>query len=272
MSRDRGKLFSALLKYWRQRRGLSQLDLALASEVSARHLSFLETGRAQPSREMVLRLGAALDVPLRDQNALLDAAGLLEAFPEPALVDGIPAPVRLAIDRMAERQEPFPLIVMNRVHDVLIANRGAIALATHFVAEPSHMTGPMNPFRLLFDPRLGRPFVVEWERVAKMMLGMLYREVLINPGDERLRTLLAEVQAFPDLPLGFRDPDLGTPSEPTFTLRLERDGLALGFLTTLTAFTAPQNITLEELRIESFFPLDEATTEACTRLAGERAH
>ena len=99
------------------------------------------------------------------------------------------------------------------------------------------------------------------------MLAMLHREVLTHPEDTRLRTLFSEVQAFPDMPLGFRDPDLGIPSEPTFTLRLERDGLALGFLTTLTAFTAPQNVTLEELRIESFFPLDEATAAACTAFA-----
>jgi transcriptional regulator with XRE-family HTH domain len=267
MTRERGRLFSALLKYWRQRRGLSQLDLALASDVSARHLSFLETGRAQPSREMVLRLGAALDVPLRDQNALLDAAGLLEAFPEPALLDGIPAAVRMAIDRMAEQQEPFPLLVMNRVHDVLIANRAAVAFATRFVKEPSRLAGPMNTIRLLFDPELSRPFIVEWERVARSMLAILYREVLTHPEDARLRTLFSEIQEFPDMPLGFREPDLSTPSEPTFTLRLERDGLELGFLTTLTAFTAPQNVTLEELRIESFFPLDEATAAACTNLA-----
>jgi transcriptional regulator with XRE-family HTH domain len=267
MTRERGRLFSALLKYWRQRRGLSQLDLALASEVSARHLSFLETGRAQPSREMILRLGAALDVPLRDQNALLDAAGMLEAFPEPALLDGIPTAVRMAIDRMAEQQEPFPLVVMNRVHDVLIANRGASVLATRFIADPTHMVGPLNAYRLVFDPGLSRPFVVEWERLAKTMLAMLYREVLTHPEDSRLRDLFSEVQAYPDMPRGFRDPDLATPSEATFTLRLARDGLALGFLTTLTAFTAPQNVTLEELRIESFFPLDEATVAACTAFA-----
>jgi transcriptional regulator with XRE-family HTH domain len=261
----RGRLFSALLRFWRQRRGMSQLDLALASEVSARHISFLETGRAQPSREMVLRLGAALAMPLRDQNALLDAAGLRQAFEEPALVDGIPEPVRMAIDRMAAQQEPFPLVVMNRVHDVLIANRAAQKLITRFLVEPPRDT--LNAFRLLFDPKLARPFVLDWEQVAKSMLSMLQREVLINSEDERLRALLTEIQAYPDLPPGFRDPDLGSPSEPTFTLRVKRDDVELGFLSTLTSFTAPQNVTLEELRIESYFPLDDATTRACERLA-----
>jgi transcriptional regulator with XRE-family HTH domain len=246
---------------------MSQLDLALASEVSARHISFLETGRAQPSREMVLRLGAALAVPLRDQNALLDAAGLRQAFEEPALVDGIPEPVRMALDRMAAQQEPFPLAVMNRVHDVLIANRAAQRLLPLFLVEPP--SGTLNAVRLLFDPRLARPFILDWERVAKNVLCGLQREVLINPGDESLRALLAEVQAYPDLPPGFRDPDLGSPSEPTLTLRVKRDDLTLGFLTTMTSFTAPQNVTLEELRIESYFPLDEATIRTCERLASD---
>ena len=261
----RGRLFSALLRYWRQRRGMSQLDLALASEVSARHISFLETGRAQPSREMVLRLGAALAVPMRDQNSLLDAAGLRQAFEEPALVDGIPEPVRMALDRMAAQQEPFPLVVMNRVYDVLIANRAAQKLIVHFVVEPPSDT--LNSIRLLFDPKLARPFIVDWERVAKNVICGLQRETLIHSEDERLRALLAEVQAYPDLPPGFRDPDLGSPSEATLTLRVKRDDLELGFLTTMTSFTAPQNVTLEELRIESYFPLDEETIRTCERLA-----
>jgi len=262
----RGRLFSALLRYWRQRRGMSQLDLALASEVSARHVSFLETGRAQPSREMVLRLGAALAVPLRDQNALLDAAGLGQEFAEPALVDGIPEPVRMAIDRMAAQQEPFPLVVMNRIHDVLIANRAAQNLIARFVVEPP-LTGTLNAFRVLFDPKLARPFVLDWERVAKNMLCMLQREVLIHSEDERLRALLTEVQGYPDLPPSFREPDLGSPSDATLTIRVKRNDLELGFLTTLTSFTAPQNVTLEELRIESYFPLDDATIRACEQLA-----
>jgi hypothetical protein len=218
---------------------------------------------------MVLRLGAALAIPLRDQNALLDAAGLRQAFAEPALVDGIPEPVRMAIDRMAAHQEPFPLVVMNRVHDVLIANRAAQRLIPMFVAEPSAMTAPLNVFRLVFDPRLARPFIVGWEEMAKTLLSDLEREVLVNSEDERLRALLAEVKAFPDLPPSFRDPDLSSPSEATLTLRIARGDLALGFLTTMTSFSAPQNVTLEELRIESYFPLDDATTRACERFAQE---
>src|SRR5260370_40699896 len=108
MPRDERNLFSALLRHWRTRRGLSQLDLALAADVSARHVSFIETGRAQPSREMVLRLGTALNLPLRDQNAMLKAAGFEAEFPEPALSEGMPAAIEQALTRMLAQHEPFP--------------------------------------------------------------------------------------------------------------------------------------------------------------------
>jgi transcriptional regulator with XRE-family HTH domain len=270
VAKERGRLFSALLKYWRQRRGLSQLDLALAADVSARHLSFLETGRAQPSREMVLRLGATLTVPLRDQNALLVAAGMPEAFAEPSFTQGMPDSIRRAVERMAAQQEPYPLIAMNRAHDILYANLAAQQFVRRFVADPARLAAVSpNAMRLLFDPKLSRPFIADWERVASNMLGSLYREMLTHPEDERLPSLFEELKGYDGVPATFRDPDLGSPSEPTFTLKVERDGLSVGFLTALTAFTAPQNVTLEEIRIESYFPLDDQTAQICERFASE---
>src|SRR5215831_6165015 len=114
MAHSEARLFPALLRHWRMRRGLSQLDLALAADVSPRHVSFLETGRAQPSREMVLRLGATLGVPLRDQNSMLRAAGFPDQFPEPRLEGGLPEGVTQAIERMLAQQEPFPMVVFDR--------------------------------------------------------------------------------------------------------------------------------------------------------------
>src|SRR5579859_3587977 len=121
------RLFPALLKHWRNRRGLSQLDLALAADVSPRHVSFLETGRAQPSREMVLRLGATLNVPLREQNGMLRAAGFGEEFPEPDLAV-LPPGVALAIERMMQTHEPYPMTVLDRRYQLLRANQGATRL------------------------------------------------------------------------------------------------------------------------------------------------
>jgi hypothetical protein len=164
--------------------------------------------------------------------------------------------------RLHEEPAELPLRVCRII---LIANHAAQKLVMHFVVEPPSDT--LNSIRLLFDPKLARPFIVDWERVAKNVLSVLQREVLINAEDERLRALLTRVQAYPDLPPGFRDPDLGSPSEATLTLRVKRDELELGFLTTMMSFTAPQNVTLEELRIESYFPLDGATVRTCERLA-----
>src|SRR5256885_14821509 len=144
MARSEARLFPALLRHWRTRRGLSQLDLALAADVSPRHVSFLETGRAQPSREMLLRLATTLTVPLRDQNAMLRAAGFAEEFAEPSVESGLPRGVAMAIERMLAQHEPFPLTVLDRHYRLLRANAGAMRLFTRFVADPTAMPAQPN--------------------------------------------------------------------------------------------------------------------------------
>lgn len=258
-------LFPALLRHWRSRRGMSQLDLALSADVSSRHVSFLETGRAQPSRDMVLRLAGPLGVPLRGQNELLQAAGFAAEFPEPGLGSMAPA-IDRALARMLERHDPYPMVILDRRYELLRANQGATRLLTRFVADPSALPERPNLMLALFDKRLARPFVKDWERTARALVTRLHREALTRPEDRRLADLLREVFRFPDVPASFRQPDFGAPSEPMLPLRLVRDNLELAFLTTLTVFDAPQNVTLEEIRIESYFPLDDATAAACERL------
>jgi transcriptional regulator with XRE-family HTH domain len=260
-------LFPALLRYWRRRRGLSQLDLAVAAEVSTRHVSFLETGRAQPSREMVLRLGATLDVPMRDQNEMLAAAGHGEQFAEPGLGRGLPPAVEQVVERMLAQQEPYPMAVLDRRYDVLRTNAAAARLFALFIAEPGAVPSPLNVFHLLFDPRLARTFVSDWEQVAHGLVARLHREALSKPEDGALAALLRGLFAYPGVPDRWRHPDFSVPSEPTLAFRLRRGGEELAFLTTVTVFNAPQNVTLEELRIESYFPLDDRTARACERLA-----
>lgn len=261
------RLFPALLKHWRSRRGWSQLDLSLAAEISSRHVSFLETGRAQPSREMVLRLGSTLDLSLRDQNALLHAAGFPEEFDEPGMDAELPGAVGQAIDRMLAQHEPYPMIVMDRLYNVLRTNDGATRLLGKMVADPSAMSARLNVFHALFDSRLARPFVVEWERIAHALVARLHRESLANPDDPELMALVRSLFEYPDVPESWRQPDFTVPNGATLSIRLKRDALDLEFLTTVTAFNAPQNVTLEELRIESYFPLNDATAKACQTLA-----
>jgi transcriptional regulator with XRE-family HTH domain len=246
---------------------MSQLDLAIAADVSSRHVSFLETARAQPSREMVLVLAGALDVPLRDQNVLLDSAGFPHAFPEPAFEGGMPPAVAQAIDRMMAQHEPFPMVVETRGYDVLRMNDGARRLLARMLLDPGAVGAAPNLLRALMDPRLARPFVVDWERTARLLLSRIHRESLQRPSDGPLTALIEDLVAYPDVPESLRQPDFSLPSESTFTLRMRRDDLDLAFLTTLTVFSAPQNVTLDEVKIESYFPLDDATARACERLA-----
>jgi transcriptional regulator with XRE-family HTH domain len=255
-------LFSALLKYWRGRRGLSQLDLAMHAEVSARHLSFLESGRAEPSEPMLLRLLDALDVPLRDRNEALRAAGFESRYPEPALAE-IPAAIEDAIQRMMETQEPYPLTVISPEANVLRANRAASVLFPAFVAQADALEPPLNMFSLVFDPRLMRPFIANWSSVASQMLTRLHRESLKRGGDSRLDALAKRVLAFPDVPKAWRAPDFTERVDPVFSVHLRRDDVKLAFFTTITTFSSPQLVTLDELRIESSFPLDDATRRYC---------
>jgi transcriptional regulator with XRE-family HTH domain len=266
MAKTEGSIFPALLRHHRHLRGLSQLDLAVASDVSSRHVSFLETGRAQPSREMVLRLGACLAVPLRDQNELLRAAGFPAEFDEPSALTELPPFVEQAIARMMKVHEPFPMTLVDRKFDVLRANGGGTRLLARFVAEPA-LLGPLpNAYRLLFDPRLARPFIEDWSKIAHALIARLHRETLLHPTNTALASLLRSLFEYPDVPEAWRQPDFSEPNQPALVLRLRRDRLSLAFLTTLTSFNAPGNVTLEEIAIESYFPLDRATEDACATL------
>ena len=260
------KLFSALLKYWRGQRGMSQLDLALAADVSARHISFLESGRARPSEDMVLRLMATLSVPLRDQNTMLRAASFVARFQEPPL-DAVDPSIGFALTRMLRQQEPFPMVVMDLAYDVLRTNDAAQTIFSHFVQDADRLDAALNLYALVFDPQLARPFIQNWAAVGQHMAARLHREALARPNDTRLWVLLERVLAFPGVPAAWRQPDFSQSVEPTFSLVLARGPLCLRFFMVVTAFAAPQQITLEELRIESYFPADEPTRLACERLA-----
>ncbi len=258
------RVFPALLRYWRGTRGLSQLDLAGASEVSAKHISFLETGRAKPSREMILRLATALRVPLRDQNALLVAAGFAEAFVEPDPA-GFSPEVRRALQCMMDKQEPFPLVVFDRNYDLVMRNTATRRLLGVLLGDRAE--SERNVMRQLFDPTLLKPHIVEWDRVARGLLSRLQREALSRRHDDGLNTLLSGLCSYPGVPDAWRTPNFEAPSEPTLCVRFEYGGQRLGFLVTLTVFQAPQNVSLEELRIESYFPLDDDTERLCRALA-----
>lgn len=262
-------VFAALLKYWRSRTGLSQLDLAMAAGISARHLSFLETGRAQPGEVMVLKLMAALQVPLRHQNEALQAAGFAARFETPEL-DAIPPAIHAALDRMLAQQEPYPLTLLSPDYRILRSNRAAGKIFEGFVLEPERLLSEaLDMFGLLFDPELARPFIVDWPHLAARMLARLHREVLQDPGNEALADRLTRALRYPGVRDEWRRPDFAMPIDSSLNFRLSRDDVRIGFLTTLTMFSAPGLVTLEELRIESYFPLDDATRMYCEQRASD---
>ncbi|WP_267571725.1 helix-turn-helix domain-containing protein [Corallococcus sp. bb12-1] len=260
-----GQLFPALLRYWRQRRGLSQLELSLETDVSARHISYLESNRARPGEEMVLRLLSVLGAPLRAQNQALVAAGYEPRFAEPALAALAPE-IDAAIAQMMRQHEPFPLVALSLDGTLVRSNEAATRVFSAFLAEPKAMPATPDMFSLLFDPRLLRPFVVDWETLARGMTFRLHRERLLT-GDARLKDTLERVLAYPGVPKAWRQPDFSQDPQPLVRVELARDGLRVAFLVTVTVFSAPQQVTLDELRIESCFPLDDRTRDVCLQLA-----
>lgn len=266
----RAGLFPALLKHWRGRRGLSQLDLALVADVSARHVSFLETGRSRPSPEMVQRLGEALGVPLRQVNAMLRAAGHEPAYPDST--SPLPEAVMQALALMKDHHEPFPLIVLDRAYRVLDLNAGAAALLAAILGHSPAAGTPEggeepNLARLTFDPAGARPFVVNFEEVGRDLLWRIQREVLADPGDEELRALLDDLLAMPTVEDHWRRADLTVPSDPALVLHLRRGDVDLRFVVAVTAFQAPQHVAVEQVRIETWLPYDAATASACRSIA-----
>jgi transcriptional regulator with XRE-family HTH domain len=248
---------------------MSQLDLAAEAEVSSRHLSFIETGRAQPSREMLLLLARVLDVPLRDRNELLTAAGYAPVYRETRLDAPTMAQVRRAFDLILRQQEPYPAIVLDRHWNILDANAATGRLQRLLMDEASIAElGPPNAMRLMFHPRGFRPSIVNWEAAAAALIQWLHRDALSGVADAETRRLLEELLAYPGVPRHWRVLDLDASTAPFLTLELRKDSASFRFFTTLTTLGTPHDITLQELRIESFFPADEATEEAARRLAG----
>ena len=266
MARRESDLFRALLRHQRTTRGLSQLDLALSARTSARHVSFLETGRAQPSRAMVLRLSEALGLSLRETNQFLESALQAPIFPETG-EDALLNPViDRALSRMLRHHEPYPMIVVNRGLEVTRSNEAANRLMTRFIAQPEAITLPLNSLHMMVDPRLMRPFIENWERVVRQVLCNLQREAMRHSTDTVLSALLRSLADYPDVPSEYLD--LSEPTAPVLDITFARDGERARFMTTLTKLSAPLDVTLEDLRIESFFPLDDETDALCRRYAG----
>src|SRR5258706_588974 len=265
-------MFGPMLRAWRRRRGASQLALALQSGVSQRHVSFLESGRAKPSREMVVQLSTALDVPLRQRNTMLLAAGFAPVYRESNLGAPELAQVRQAIARMLKQQEPYPAVVIDRLWNLLEANEAAVAftLFLHEGPPPAPPPGkPANLLRSLLDPNGLRPKLANWEEVARYLVSTTYAEILADGGEPKALAFIEEVMAYPDVPASFRKLRFEEGPPPVLTLDYIVGGKSLSVFTTIATLGTPQDVTLQEVRIECFFPADERSDALFKSLAAK---
>lgn len=256
-----------LFRQSRLQRGLSQLDLALRAEVSARHLSFIETGRAHPSREMILRLSEVLDLPLRERNRLLEAAGYAGVYRETPLAELEMAQVWKIVDFILNVHEPYFSLVHDRYWNIVAHNNGFRNMLSHFGRTLDFIPGVKpNILRLVLDNRGMRPFIRNWEDVAGMLVSQMQRMAERYPDDMPMAQLRDEVMAYPDVPRSwFAPPDAAPPL--MFPLILADERIELSLFATYTTLGKAQDITLDEMTIENIYPADAASEAAIRKLA-----
>jgi transcriptional regulator with XRE-family HTH domain len=260
---NRPQPVGGLLRQWRQRRRLSQLDLASDAGISTRHLSFVETGRAHPSRDMLLHLSDQLDVPVRERNVLLVAAGYAPIFPERPLADPALAPARAAIDLVLERQKPYPAFALDR-HWRIIASNAALPELYDGVA-PELMRPPVNAMRLSLHPHGLAAKIANLSEWRAHLLFRLRRQVELT-ADAALIELLREVSAYPGAGGTYAD-GAKLENEIVVPFRINVDGEVLSFFSMTTVFGTPVDVMLSELALELFFPADDATADTVRRIS-----
>jgi transcriptional regulator with XRE-family HTH domain len=252
----------AALRTWRELRRVSQLELALAADISPRHLSFIETGRSRPSRQVLLRLAEELAIPLRGRNALLLAAGYAPAYPETPLADAAMRPVREALDRMVTLHDPYPAIVVDRQWNVVTANYSAVGLLDG--VSPDLLAPPVNVIRVSLHPRGMAPRTSNFAAWAGHLIGQLHGQVE-RSGDPDLEALLEEVRRYPGVPA--EPPPPGPADRVVMAVRYATPDGDLALFTAIATLGAPTDVTAAELAIETFYPADEQTADILRRRA-----
>lgn len=258
------------IRNWRQRRRLSQLAFALDVNISQKHLSFIESGRSSPSREMVLRLAEHLKVPLRERNMMLLAAGYAPIFPERMLDDPALRAARAAIDLVLKAHEPFPAIAIDR-HWTLVASNAAVPALLELIDDKTLLKPPVNVLRLSLAPGGLAPHIVNFPEWREHLLARLRHQIDVT-ADQKLELLLGDLQSYP-LPVSplIESVPISDPANIVMPFRLNTPGGILSFLSTTTVFGTPVDVTLSELALEVFFPADKATADALHAVIANRA-
>jgi len=252
-----------LLRQWRDRRGKTQLDLSFDAGVSQKHISFVESGRSTPSRQMLLDLAQALDVPLRDRNTLLVAAGYAPVYADTPIDGPVMAAIDAALKRMLRQQEPFPALVMDRHWNVLLTNDAVPRFFGCFI-DMAARQGKRNLLHLIFDPAGMRPFVANWAETARGLLARIRREALGKVIDVGTRALLDDLSLYPGVEATW-GAVLPGDNLPMIPLSFTKGDIQLNYFSMVTTVGTPQTIAAEELRVECLFPADPATEAAHER-------
>lgn len=254
--------FGQLLKQWRSQRNFSQLDLSVASNVSQRHISFLESGRSNPSRDMVIALSAVLDIPLRQQNKMLTAAGFAAVYSEFDLSDPEVAPIRRALEFTLRQQEPYPALVMDRYWNQIMMNRGAENLIG-WLTEKKELPAEIgsNLVKLMLHPQGIKGCVQNWQQIATHLIHRVHRETRAEGLKQKSQSLFDILLTYPEVETLWQSPIKENWQLPLLNTTFSKDHHQLSFFTTLTTLGTPQDITLQELRLECLFPADEAAAD-----------
>lgn len=256
--------FSQMLKKWRKQRRVSQLDFSLDAGISQKHLSFLESGRSRPSRDMVLTIGEALDLPLRERNQLLHAAGFAQIYKQRALDNDEMKMVQDALQMSLKHHEPYPAIVADRNWNLLMANDASLKLVG-LLGDPDEVwqmvdpSGDKNVYRMTFSESGMKPFIANWDELALHLIQRLQREFSADPENSYLSSLYKEISAtFESVEKG-RILDSFAPIAPILPMHMSVAGVTLKTFSMISSFGTAQDITAEEIKVETFFPADEFT-------------
>jgi len=254
-----------LLRDWRSARGMSQMDLALRAGFSTRHVSFIETGRAQPSRQALLAIAETLDVPLRERNHILEAAGFAGVYRHTPLAADEMSHVRGVLQFILDRHEPYAAVVLDRHANCVMGNPSSMRLMGALV-DPSLLAGQVNLLRATFHPLGLRRWIVNWDEVSHHLLSRAERELGEAPDDHTGVALLQEIRGYAGPPAAAARGPLAF--DLLLPVHIRRDDIDLRLFSTIMTLGTPTDVTLQELRIETFFPADDASAAAWRTLAG----
>lgn len=246
-----------LLKQWRGLRGRSQLDISVDTGISQRQISFIESGRSVPTRSTLLGIAQVLEIPLRERNTLLLAAGYAPLYSDAAWNSDEMKSIGKALTRMIAQHEPYPAFVMDRYWNVVLTNDAAPRFFNCFI-DMSRRPAPRNMLHLMFDSQGMRPHIAHWEALAKALLQRVRREAVGHIIDQKTKELLAELLAYPDVPADLQAPDMPNPL-PMIPISFARQGITLNYFSLVTTVGTPQTIAAQELRVECMYPADDAT-------------